>query len=204
MYKGERFNGITHLFGVVLAVTGCWALISFAVAKGDVYRIVGFSIYSITCIGLYLTSTIYHSIRGPRKALLQKLDHMSIYLMIAGTYTPITLVMFEGAWRWSLFGIIWGLAIIGITQEIILGRRTRRYSLIIYLLMGWLIVVAIKPLIVALPPGGLVWLAIGGLFYTGGVGFYVYDKKIRHFHGIWHLFVLMGTISQFICLYYYV
>lgn len=204
MYKGEKFNSLTHLLGTVLASIGCSALVSFAILQGDVYRIVGFSIYSAATIGLYLTSTVYHSVRGPFKTFMQRMDHISIYLMIAGSYTPFTLVTLRGAWGWSLFGVIWGLALVGIAQEIILGKKTRRYSLIIYLLMGWIIVIAMKPLIAALPLGGILWLAAGGLCYTGGVGFYVFDEKIRHFHGIWHLFVLAGTICQFISLYKYV
>jgi hemolysin III len=204
MYHGEKFNSISHLFGVMLAIVGCSALVTMSLPKGDMYRIVAFSIYGIATIGLYLTSSIYHSVRGPFKVFMQRMDHISIYLMIAGSYTPFTLITLKGVWGWSLFGVIWGLALIGIIQEVILGKRTRKYSLIIYLLMGWLIVVAMKPMIHALPAAALWWLAAGGLSYTGGVGFYVLDEKIKHFHGVWHLFVLSGTICQFICLYFYV
>ena len=153
---------------------------------------------------LYTISTLYHSLKEPQKSFFQRLDHLSIYLMIAGSYTPLTLLVLQGAWRWSIFGVIWGLAILGMSQEILIGKKTRKLSLLIYLLMGWLIVVAMGPLIEAMPFYGLVWLALGGVLYTGGVVFYVLDEKMKHAHGIWHLFVLGGSISQFICLLVYV
>ena len=156
-------------------------------------------------IFLYLTSTIYHSLKlGKWKDFFRQMDYISIYLMIAGSYTPFTLITLTGAWGWTLFGIIWGLAAFGIAQEVIIGKKTRRYSLIIYLLMGWLIVIAIKPLIASLAPAGLWWLIIGGLSYTFGVIFFVRDEQFRHFHGIWHLFVMGGSICQFVSLYLYV
>jgi hemolysin III len=138
------------------------------------------------------------------KDLFRQLDYVSIYLMIAGSYTPITLITLQGALGWTLFGIIWGLAVIGIIQEILLGKKTRKFSIFIYLLMGWLILIAIKPLVNSMPAGGLWWLVAGGLSYTLGVGFFLNDEKVRHFHGIWHLFVLAGSICQFISLYVYV
>lgn len=204
MYKGERFNSISHLVGVALACIGASALLSIAIDRGDVYKIVGFSVYGLMLIMLYLVSTIYHSTKGPKKDFFRQLDYISIYLMIAGSYTPFTLITLRGAWGWSLFTIIWALAVIGIVQEILIGKKTRRYSLIIYVLMGWLIIVAIKPLLESLPGAGFLWLATGGLAYTFGIIFYLLDEKIKHFHGIWHLFVLAGSIFQFVCLYEYV
>lgn len=204
MYKGEKFNSISHLIGVILACVGASLLISASVVKADVYKIVAFSIYGAILIGLYLVSTIYHSVQGRWKNVFRQMDYLSIYVMIAGSYTPFTLITLRGVWGWSLFAVIWSLALIGIIQEIYLGKKTRRYSLIIYLLMGWLIVIAIKPLIGALDPAGLWWLVAGGLSYTIGVIFFVMDEKVRHFHGVWHLFVMGGSICQFICLYLYV
>ena len=204
MYKGEKFNSISHLIGAVLAFVGVSVLLSIAIDKGDMMKIIGFSVYGVMMIFLYLTSTIYHSTQGKWKNFFRQMDYISIYLMIAGSYTPFTLVTLNGAWGWSLFGVIWGLALIGITQEVLLGKKTRRYSLIIYLLMGWLIVLAMKPLIASLNPNGFMWLAGGGLAYTFGVIFFVFDEKVKHFHGIWHLFVLAGSICQFFCLFLFV
>ncbi len=204
MYKGERFNSFTHLIGAVLAFIGASLLISQAIQKNDLIKIIGFSVYGAMLIFLYMTSTIYHSVKGPRKNFFRQMDYISIYLMIAGTYTPFTLITLRGVWGWSLFTIIWTLALLGIAQEVILGKKTRRYSLIIYLLMGWLIAVAIKPLMDSLSTPGFWWLAVGGFAYTFGVIFFVFDEKVKHFHGIWHLFVLAGSICQFLCLFLFV
>lgn len=205
MYKGEKFNSYTHLFGTILAFIGASFLVSVAIEKQDLFKIVAFSVYSLMLVFLYTISTIYHSVRvGKWKDLFRQLDYISIYLMIAGSYTPFTLITLKGPWGWSLFGVIWGLALLGITQEIMIGKKTRRYSLIIYLLMGWLIVLAINPLLASLAPAGVRWLVAGGIAYTVGVIFFVFDEKVRHFHGIWHLFVLAGSICQFLCLFLFV
>ncbi len=197
MYRGERFNGYTHLVGAVLALGGAVALVTFAALKGDPWRIVGFAIYGATLVLLYLTSTLYHSVRGRAKAVLRKLDHCTIYLLIAGTYTPFTLVTLRGPWGWSLFGAVWGLAALGIAQECWLARGARLTSLAIYLLMGWLALVALVPLLEALGWTGLAWLAAGGLAYTVGIVFYVFDERVPHFHGVWHLFVLAGSAIHY-------
>lgn len=204
MYKGERFNSISHLIGIVLACIGVSFLIAKVVDKNDVLKIVAFSIYGAILILLYLVSTIYHSTKGNVKNFFRQMDYVSIYLMIAGSYTPFTLITLHGVWGWSIFGVIWGLALIGIIQEFLVGKKTRKYSLIIYVLMGWLIVVAIKPLIEMLPRVGLWWMVAGGLAYTFGIIFFLLDEKYRHFHGYWHLCVLAGSICQFICLLFYV
>lgn len=155
-------------------------------------------------IMLYGVSTLYHSIPGARpKSILQKLDHISIYLFIAGSYTPYTLVALSGNLGWWIFGIIWSLALIGIGCEFTLAKKTRIPSLIIYLVMGWLIVFAIKPLMAAMATPGVVLLALGGLSYTVGVYFFVLDEKYKHFHGIWHLFVMGGSIFQFFSIILY-
>ncbi|WP_407652955.1 PAQR family membrane homeostasis protein TrhA [Bdellovibrio svalbardensis] len=203
MYHGERFNSISHLIGAVLALIGASVLVTLATLQGDSWKIISVSVYGGMLVLLYTISTLYHSLRGPVKKIFQKLDHISIYLLIAGTYTPFTLITLRGPWGWWLFGINWSLAAIGILYELTLSHRTRTPSLIIYLVMGWLIVVALKPLTSLLPVHGVFWLILGGLFYTSGVGFFLYDEKVRHFHGIWHLFVLGGSISQYFCILFY-
>ncbi len=204
MYHGERFNSSTHLLGTVLAAAGATVLVILAARQGDPWKIISFSIYGVMLFGLYTLSTLYHSTRGRVKDVFRKLDHCSIYLLIAGTYTPFTLVTLRGAWGWSLFGVIWGLAALGIAQEAWLGKGARILSLVIYVLMGWLSVIAVKPLLAALTPAGFAWLAAGGLFYTGGIVFYALDEKLRHGHGIWHLFVLAGSASHYLAILLYV
>lgn len=204
MYYGERLNGGTHLAGAALAATGAVVLIALATHQGDPWKIASFSVYGAMLFALYALSTLYHSTRGKVKDVFRKLDHCSIYLLIAGTYTPFTLVTLRGAWGWSLFGIIWGLAALGIAQEAWLAKGTRILSLVIYVLMGWLGVVAAKPLVAALTPTGFAWLAAGGLLYTAGIVFYALDEKLRHGHGIWHLFVLAGSVSHYLAILLYV
>jgi hemolysin III len=204
MHYGERFNSITHLMGAVLAAAGAAVLVVLAARLGDPWKIVSFSIYGFTLFALYALSTLYHGTRGKVKRVFRKLDHCSIYLLIAGTYTPFTLVTLRGAWGWSLFGVIWGLAALGIAQEAWLGKGARVLSVVIYVLMGWLSVIAVKPLLAALTPAGFAWLAAGGLFYTGGIVFYALDEKLRHGHGIWHLFVLAGSASHYLAILLYV
>jgi hemolysin III len=197
MYAGERFNGYTHLAGAVLALVGAVTLIVVASLKSDPWRIVAFSIYGVSLVLLFTISTLYHSLRGRAKDVFRKLDHCAIYLLIAGTYTPFTLVTLNGPWGWSLLGIVWGLAIFGIVQEVTIARGNRPLSLVIYLLMGWVALVALAPLVEALSWTGLAWLAAGGLVYTGGIIFYLYDERYRHWHGIWHCFVLGGSAVHY-------
>ncbi|MCW8986586.1 MAG: hemolysin III family protein [Gammaproteobacteria bacterium] len=203
MYEGERFNSISHLIGAALSLVGLIVLVVFAAQKGDPWKIVSFSIYGATLFLLYAASTLYHSWRAPAKAFLQKIDHIAIYLLIAGTYTPFTLITLRGPWGWSLFGVVWGLAITGIVLDSLHRNGKRTLQLIIYILMGWMIVIAMYPLTQNLENGGIFFLTLGGLFYTGGIGFYVYDKKLRHGHGIWHLFVLAGSISHYLAIVLY-
>jgi hemolysin III len=153
---------------------------------------------------LYVFSTLYHSISGRAKNVLRKFDHCSIYLLIAGSYTPFALVSLRGAWGWSLLGVVWSLALLGIVQEIWLAKGARVLSLVIYVLMGWLALVAVSPLWTALTPAGFAWLAAGGACYTLGIGFYATDHKLRHGHGWWHLCVLGGSICHFITVLLYV
>ncbi|MDR2080329.1 MAG: hemolysin III family protein [Campylobacteraceae bacterium] len=200
----ELFNALTHIVGFLLSIAALVVLVVLASLEGNVWKIVSFSIYGATLIILYGISTLYHSIKGKRKKLFQKLDHISIYLLIAGSYTPFTLVSMHGIWGWSIFGVIWGLAVFGIVQEFFVKNPKRTLSLIIYIVMGWLILIAVVPLVRSLPVGGLVWLVAGGLFYTGGVYFFINDERVRHFHGIWHIFVMAGSISHFFTMAFYV
>jgi len=201
MHHGERFNGYTALAGAILALTGASFLVVMAAQKADPWRIVSFAVYGASLFALHLISTLYHGMRGGRaKDVFRKLDHCSIYLLIAGTYTPFTLVTLNGPWGWSLFGAIWALAVLGIVQECWLARGARMASLVIYVLMGWLAVVALVPLFAALGVAGMAWVVGGGVLYTAGIVFYLYDERIRHFHGIWHLFVLAGSAAHFIAI----
>ncbi|MBA4264186.1 MAG: hemolysin III [Comamonadaceae bacterium] len=204
MVVGERFNSISHLVGAVLAVGGTATLITLSSLKGDPWRIVGFSVYGAMLVALYVASTLYHALGGRAKAVFQKLDHCSIYLLIAGSYTPFALVTLQGAWGWWLLGVVWSLAVLGIAQEIWLASGARVMSLVIYVLMGWLALVAVVPLWEALGPDGFAWLAAGGALYTLGIVFYATDHKLRHGHGIWHLFVLGGSICHFFTILLYV
>ena len=204
MYAGERFNAYSALVGAILAVAGAAILVTLGALKADPWRIVSFSIYGATLSLLYITSTLYHSTRGRAKNVLRKLDHCAIYLIIAGTYTPFALVTLNGAWGWTLFGAVWGLAVLGIVQELWIAKGARVTSLVIYVLMGWLALVAVVPLFQALHWSGMAWLIAGGLAYTGGVVFYVYDERFRHWHGIWHLFVLAGSALHYVAIVLFV
>jgi len=200
MYHGERFNSITHAVGAAAAVLSGVLLVAVAARSGDAWKIVSFSVYAATLLLLYLTSTLYHSTRGATKDMLRKLDHCAIYLLIAGTYTPFTLVTLRGAVGWTMFGVVWTLAVLGIVQELLFARRGRVLSLGIYVVMGWLAVACIGPLIDALGSAGFAWLAVGGLLYTAGIVFYATDRKVRHGHGIWHMFVLAGSICHYVAI----
>lgn len=204
MYRGERFNAYSHLIGLVLALAGT-VLLLLKTASHSATAITAVAVYGASLILLYGGSTLYHSIRARHaKNILQKFDHCAIYLLIAGSYTPFTLITLQGGWGWSIFGVSWGLALFGIVQELTLGRKTRVLSLILYVLMGWLVVVAVWPLIHRLSLWGLFWLVAGGVLYSAGIYWFVNDEKIRHGHGIWHLFVLAGSLAHFIAVYAYV
>ncbi|MDH5716895.1 MAG: hemolysin III family protein [Spirochaetia bacterium] len=206
MYRGERFNSITHLIGALFGVTALSLLVFLAYQKGDVWKIISFSIYGTTLFLLYLFSTLYHSLRGKAKNIFRKIDYVAIYFFIAGTYTPFTLISLRNnQWGWILFGLIWGLAAIGILIEVI--KKPGKLTILpvfIYLGMGWLIMLAINPLMEVLSSKGFILLASGGVLYTVGVLFFSLDKKLQHAHGIWHLFVLGGSICHFVCLLLYV
>lgn len=204
MYKGERLNSITHLVGTIAAVIGGLLLVAPAVEDGNIWKSVSFGIYSISLVLLYLFSTLYHSCRGPKKTLFRQLDHLAIYILIAGTYTPFLLVTLRDTSGWWMMGAIWGLALLGMVVESFPKRKRRPWAIFIYLSMGWLALVLIKPLLAELPKEALMLLLAGGVAYTLGVVFYVFDQRVRHFHGIWHLFVLAGSICHFFTVYLYI
>jgi hemolysin III len=197
MQRGERFNSISHLVGAALAIAGTAVLVTLAAGEGDPWKIVSFSVYGAMLIALYVFSTLYHSLRGRAKEVLRKIDHCAIYLLIAGTYTPFALVTLRGTWGWSLLAGVWSLAVLGILQEIWIAKGTRVFSLVIYVVMGWLALVAVSPLWLALKPAGFAWLLAGGAMYTAGIAFYATDHKLRHGHGVWHLFVIGGSACHF-------
>jgi hemolysin III len=197
MYRGERFNSISHLVGAALALAGAAVLVTFAAIDGDARKIVSYSIYGFTLFLLYLVSTLYHSLRGRAKRVFQVLDHQAIYLLIAGTYTPFTLVVLNGALGWWMFSALWGLAVVGIVLDALPSRGVRVVPVVIYLVMGWFCLVALDPLIAALPPQAFRWLLAGGILYTAGVLFYVLGHRYAWCHGVWHLFVLAGSASHY-------
>jgi len=204
LVHGERFNSVSHAVGTVLAAAGGVYLIAMTARGGDPWKIVSCSIYVLTLLAVYLTSTLYHGLQGAARDLLRKMDHCAIYLLIAGTYTPFTLVALRGNVGWMLFAAVWALALFGIVQELRHVGRTRILSLAVYLVMGWLAVLAVGPLVDAIGRAGFAWLAAGGLLYTGGIVFYASDHKLRHGHGIWHLFVLAGSTCHYIAVLFHV
>ena len=203
MYAGERFNSISHLVGAALALVGVAVLVTFAGMQGEALRIVSFSVYGATLFLLYLFSTLYHSLLGSAKRVFQVLDHDAIYLLIAGTYTPFSLLALQGRTGWWMFGAIWTLAGIGILIDSLPQKGRRILPVVLYLTMGWLIVLALGPLVATLPRAGLLGLVAGGLFYTFGVIFYALDSRFPWAHGVWHLFVLAGSISHYLTILIY-
>ncbi|WPC06128.1 hemolysin III family protein [Pseudomonas benzenivorans] len=204
MYHGERLNAWTHLVGALLAALGAIWLLVLASLQGDPWKIVSIAIYGLTLLLLYSISTLYHSLRGRAKTIMRKLDHLSIYLLIAGSYTPFCLVTLRGPWGWSLFGVVWGLALVGMLQELKPRSEARVLSIVIYALMGWFVLVAIEPLLAALGGVGFAWLAAGGLCYTLGIVFFAFDERFRHWHGIWHLWVMAGSVLHFVAIWRHV
>lgn len=200
MYYGEKLNAWTHLAGAALALPGSVVLIVLASLDGDPWKVVSVSIYGLTLVLLYSFSAAYHSLRGRAKDVLRELDHHSIYLLIAGSYTPFCLVTLRGPWGWSLFGVVWGLAALGSLQELWLKDGARVLSVVIYVLMGWLALVALVPLVDALGSRGFAWVAAGGLLYTVGIVFYALDARLAHAHGIWHLFVMAGSAAHYVAI----
>jgi len=204
MYKEERFNSVTHMIGAAAAIAGTAALIVAGARQGDPWKVASFSVYGASLISLYLFSTLYHSLRSRGKGIFRKFDHLGIYILIAGTYTPFTLVVLRGPWGWWMFGLIWGLAALGIVVELSGRKGPRILPVVIYLVMGWLIVIALKPLLLHLGTMGFLWLLAGGLFYTSGLIFYALGKKAACFHGIWHVFVIAGSLCHYVAIFRHV
>ena len=202
--ENEIANGVTHGIGLLLAIGGLCSLIVLTAYHGTVWHIVGCTIYGASLVILYTASTLYHSVQRPAlKAVLRTIDHAAIFLLIAGTYTPFTLVNLHGPLGWTLFAAVWTLAVIGIAMKIIWGHRWQWFSLAMYLGMGWLCLLAAKPLMAVIPTGALWLLAAGGLAYTVGTIFYTLDD-IRFFHAVWHVFVMAGSILHFLAVVFYV
>ena len=204
MYAGERFNSITHLIGTVLAIFGTTVAVTFAAMRSGARATTAIAIYGAMLIVLYLSSTLYHSLRGKAKQIFRVFDHTSIYLLIAGTYTPFTLVTLRGRFGWWLFGIVWTLAALGVAKDIFFHGRFRAVSITLYMLMGWLILAAFGPLRSALPMVGIEWLVAGGVCYTAGIVFFAYSKRVAHMHGVWHLCVMAGSICHYVAVLRYV
>jgi hemolysin III len=193
----EIANSITHGIGTALSIAALVLLVVFASMAGKPWQIVSFSIYGTSLIFLYLASTLYHSFQSPKvKKVFKILDHSAIYLLIAGTYTPFLLIAMRGGWGWSLFGVVWGLAVIGIVLKAIFVFRFKVFSIILYLTMGWLILISSGKLFSSVPASSIIWLITGGLLYSSGVIFYIW-KKLTFNHAIWHIFVLSGSICHF-------
>ena len=202
--REEYANIGTHAVGVVFSIAALVLMVLYAAKNGDPYFIVAVSIFGATLILLYLMSTLYHSVQHPKvKHVFRVFDHACIYLLIAGSYTPFTLVTLRGGWGWTLFGLTWGLAFCGIMFKVFFTKRFSILSTLMYIALGWLVVIAIKPVVGAVPTGGLAWLLAGGLLYTFGVLFYVW-RRIPYHHAIWHLFVMAGSFCHFLAVYYYV
>lgn len=207
----EPINALTHFIGVILAIIGTIVLLVISVRDATVWHVVSFSIFGASMILLYSASTLYHALAVSEKAIrvLHRIDHMMIFILIAGTYTPICLVALRGDWGWTIFGIVWGLALLGFLQKIFWFDAPRWLSTLFYVAMGWVAVIAFIPIIKAIPLGGVLWLAAGGVFYTIGAVIYVLKKpdifkKYLGFHEIFHIFVLLGTLSHFILMLSYI
>ncbi|MCC5835384.1 MAG: hemolysin III family protein [Opitutales bacterium] len=198
----ELLNSLTHALGTLLSVAGTVMLIVGAAHLGDPWKIVAFSVFGASMILLYSASTLYHSVRRPRlKQIFKTIDHCAIFILIAGTYTPFTLVSLRGPIGWTLLGVIWGLALTGVILKIVYGNRYKAIRVSIYLAMGWLIVIAVPSLASNLNSTALTFTILGGLVYTFGVLFYLADRR-PYMHAIWHLFVIGGTASHFIAIYH--
>jgi len=200
----EKLNASSHGLGALLALIGLVALIVAAYSYGSVWHRISFAIYGCSLFLLYLSSTLYHSCHNDKiKYIFKICDHAAIYLLIAGTYTPFALVILHGKLGWIIFGLVWGLALLGIIQQIFFVKRFKLFSTLCYIGMGWLIIGFIKPLIAVFPLTGLWWLVAGGLFYTIGALFYLF-RRLPFNHAVWHLFVLAGSTCHFIAIYCFV
>lgn len=196
--REEIASSVTHGIGALLSIAALVTLIVHSRGHGDLWRMTGFTIYGISLFTLYAASTLYHAVSGKkRKRIFRMLDHSSIFLLIAGTYTPVLLIAMRDPWGWTLMALIWLMALAGVLYETVCTGRSKRIRLFVYIAMGWLAVIAVKPMLTMLPPGLLGWIIFGGLLYTGGIVFYLW-KKLAFNHAIWHLFVIAGSASHFV------
>jgi hemolysin III len=199
----EIANSVTHGVAAAMSIAALVILVVFAALRGNAWHVVSCTVFGVTLILLYLASTLYHALPpGKAKQVFRILDHASIYLLIAGTYTPFTLVTLRGPWGWSIFGVVWTLAVAGVVFQSLLIGRLPALSTTVYVLMGWVVVIAARPLIHALPWGGLLWMLAGGLAYTLGV--YFFASKTKFAHMVWHLFVIAGSLCHFFAVLFYV
>lgn len=199
----EIANGISHGIGLIAALVASPFLLGAAVRKGSAWAVVGAGVFAAAMVLLYLTSTLYHVLPDSKaKIVFRVLDHAAIFVLIAGTYTPFSLGVLRGPWGWTLLGLVWGLAVSGVTMKAARGIRHPRISTGLYIVMGWLIIIAIRPLCIHMPLSGLLWLLAGGIAYTGGVVFYA-AKGMRYSHSVWHFFVVAGTVCHFFAVLWY-
>jgi hemolysin III len=202
--REEVANSVTHGLALLASLVGALVLVSLSVEQGEVWHVVSAAIYGVTLVALYAASTLYHALKGTRaRGVLRVLDHCAIYLLIAGTYTPVTLVSLRGGWGWTLFGLVWVVAAAGIVFKVLATGRFVILSTVAYALMGWLCIVAVKPMFVLLSPEALALLALGGVLYTAGIIFY-HSKRIPYSHAIWHLFVVGGSVCHYLAIALYV
>lgn len=200
----ELANSITHGIGLALSVVGLVALVALSIVRGDAWHIAGCTTFGVTLVLLYAASTLYHTFHTPRlKRILKVFDHTAIFLLIAGTYTPFTLVNLRGFWGWILFALVWSLCVFGIVWKSFHAERFPIVSTLLYIAMGWIVLIAVKPLLAAVPMSGIAWLLAGGLFYTVGVLFYA-TKRVPYNHAIWHVFVMGGSICHYFAVMFYV
>jgi hemolysin III len=199
----EIANSVSHGLGLLAGLAAFPVLVVVAQQRGTTAGIVGSSVFAATVVMLYLSSTLYHAVTAPRaKRLLQVIDHSAIYLLIAGTYTPFTLGVLRGPWGWTLFGLVWGIAAVGMLLKAVGGVRYNGLSTLVYVAMGWLILIALGPAWHLVPKWGLAWLLAGGVAYTAGAAFYL-AERIKYFHFVWHLFVVAGTACHFVAVLWY-
>ncbi len=202
--REEVANSVTHGLGLLASIAGAVVLIVLGAERGEAWHVASAAVYGATLVALYAASTLYHALKGTRAGTaLRMLDHCAIYLLIAGTYTPITLVSLRGGWGWTLFGLVWGLAVAGIVFKVLATGRFAILSTVAYVLMGWLCIIAAKPIIVLLSPGALALLAAGGVLYTAGTVFY-HSRRIPYSHAVWHLFVVAGSVCHYLAIAFYV
>ena len=199
----EAANSVSHGLGLVASIAAVPILVMMAIREGDAPFIVGASVFACTMVLLYLASTLYHSVsHGPTKRIFRLLDHSAIFLLIAGTYTPFTLGVLRGPWGWTLLALVWGLATLGLTIKVIFGTRFKWATMALYVGMGWLALIAVRPILMHVPLPGILLVVAGGLAYTSGLGFFA-AHRLRYHHFIWHLFVILGTTCHFFAVLWY-